>query len=550
MTGISTPSPGRWERLAPYAVATVIALIALTRYVGTLAPSIVGDDSAELEVLAWKLGVPHGTSYPLYVWLGHLFMSLPIGDDVAYRLNLFSAVCGAAAVFLVFLVTFELDGARTLGARCVGAGVAAALVARSHTFWEIAVFTGEYTLHVLLALVAILLLLRWMRLGSRGYLIGAFATLGAMFGNHALTVALLPGAAVFVFLRGRPSRALGETVALGLLAGAAALLFCNVFLFYLLWRRALPFDHWQWVLCCPRFFDLPPDARGRFWYAWWYEVTCRQFQHELTGAPLALRLAQIRAVPFRLAGELFPIGALLALGGWVLGWRRWRENLLLTLIWVAHVHLVSSLDVTLKSHVYLLVATALGGVYAGLAVSWLAETFATNLVGPGAMPERARNAALVCALVSTFVLGVLDERARVAYRASVAQDKALFAQGGILAALGDRPDARGFTMVHTAARHAVDALPPDAIVLTRWELHYAIEHVARIERGIETLTVLETYPFGVGRRQLPVDYLDWIRDPGRTRRIFFVDVHPPTIEGFTVVRRTEIVAELVRGGGA
>jgi len=546
---VSTPTTARWERLAPVALAAVIGLLALRRYVATLAPSVVGDDSAELEVLAYRLGVPHGTSYPLYVWLGHLFMSLPIGADVAYRLNLFSAVCGAAAVSLVFLVTFELDGARSLGARGVGASVAAALVARSHTFWEIAILAGEYTLHVLLALTAVLLLLRWMRLGTRGYLVAAFATLGAMFGNHALTVALLPGAAVFVLVRERPSRALGETVGLGLLAGLGALLFCNVFLFYLLWRRALPFDHWQWVLTCPHFFDLPPDARGRFWYAWWYEVTCRQFQHELAGAPLSLRVAQILSMPGRLAGELFPVGAALAFGGWALGWRRWRENLLLTLIGVAHVHLVSSLEVTLKSHVYLLVATALAGVCAGRAVAWLADTFAANLLGPGATPPRARAAALVCGLLSTFVLGVLDEPARVAYRAAVARDKGSFAQGGILAALGDRPDARGFSMVHTAARRALDALPPDAIVLTRWEIHYALEHVARIERGLETTTVLETYPFGVGHRQFPEDYLAIVRDPARVRRIFFIDVDPPRIEGFTTVRRTDLIAELVPAGG-
>ncbi len=549
---MATPSsaPSRWEQLAPYAVAAVVALVALTRYVGTLAPSVVGDDSAELSVLAWKLGVPHGTSYPLYVWLGHLFMALPLGDDVAYRLNLFSAVCGAAAVFVVFLVTFELDAARTLGARCAGAAVAAALMARSHTFWEVAILAGEYTLHVLLALTALLLLLRWMRLGRPGYLVGAFAVLGAMFGNHALTVALLPGAAVFVLLRERPSRALGETVGVGLLAGLAALLVGNVFLFWLLWRRALPFDHWQWVLTCPHFFDLPPDARGRFWFAWWYEVTCRQFQHELTSAPLAQRFAQLLAFPRRMAGELFPIGAALALGGWALLWRRWRENVLLTLVVVTHVYLVSSLSITLKSHVYLLVATALAAVYAGLAVAWLADTFAANLLGPEAAPRRVRAAALACALVLTFVLGVLDDRARLAYRAAVAEDKGAFAQGGALAALGDRPDARGFTMVHTAARHAFEALPPDAIVFTRWELHYALEHVARIERGLESMTVLEAYPFGSGRREFPGDYLDPIRDPARARRVFFVDVDPPRLEGFTTVRRTEIVAELVPAGGA
>jgi len=59
-------------------------------YLLTVAPTLFGLDSAEFSAVAYALGVPHATGYPLYVLLGKMFTYLPF-EDVAYRLNLMSA---------------------------------------------------------------------------------------------------------------------------------------------------------------------------------------------------------------------------------------------------------------------------------------------------------------------------------------------------------------------------------------------------------------------------------------------------------------------------
>lgn len=94
----------RSERLDWLAAGGVfIACLAL--YVSTLAPSVVTlfDDSLEFQLVTYQLGIAHPTGYPLYTLLGKLFTLLPVGN-VAYRVNLMSAVFGAATVSLLFLL--------------------------------------------------------------------------------------------------------------------------------------------------------------------------------------------------------------------------------------------------------------------------------------------------------------------------------------------------------------------------------------------------------------------------------------------------------------
>ncbi|GEM_PF-395803 len=78
-----------------------VALIAFTVYLFTLAPTITwqhgGADSGELAAAVATLGIPHPPGYPTYVLLGYLWTALPLGGDLAYRLNLLSAVGAAIA---------------------------------------------------------------------------------------------------------------------------------------------------------------------------------------------------------------------------------------------------------------------------------------------------------------------------------------------------------------------------------------------------------------------------------------------------------------------
>lgn len=85
-----------------------------------MVPTIYTLDSAELTVGATTLGIVHAPGYPFYLLVGHLFTSLPVGD-VAYRVNLFSAISLALTAPLLYslLVNLGVDRVFSLAATCV-----------------------------------------------------------------------------------------------------------------------------------------------------------------------------------------------------------------------------------------------------------------------------------------------------------------------------------------------------------------------------------------------------------------------------------------------
>src|SRR5436190_1383307 len=61
------------------------------------------EDSGEFVAAAATAGIPHPSGYPLYVLLASIFAKLPFGA-VPWRVALFSAVCAAAALAVLFAV--------------------------------------------------------------------------------------------------------------------------------------------------------------------------------------------------------------------------------------------------------------------------------------------------------------------------------------------------------------------------------------------------------------------------------------------------------------
>jgi len=122
-------------------------------YLRTLLPSVGVADTFEFQVVVPLLRVAHPTGYPLYVLLGKLFTLLPLGN-VAWRVNLASAVFATAAVLVLYAIILRLTG------RWLPALLAALALAFSFTFWSQAIVAEVYALHNLL--VAIIL---WLLLG-------------------------------------------------------------------------------------------------------------------------------------------------------------------------------------------------------------------------------------------------------------------------------------------------------------------------------------------------------------------------------------------------
>lgn len=193
----------RWlawaNRLAPW----LIWLAFLALYAATAAPSIVElfDDSLEFQLVVPTFGIAHPTGYPLYVLLGGLWSRVlfPFGNW-AWRVNIFSALAGAAAVALVYVA------ARRLLPHAGSLGLTAALAAAvtfglGPVWWDQATMAEVYALQNLLA-AAVLATVLGIE-GSQGRAFDRrMALLALLVGlglaHHRTTVLLIPAVAVYL----------------------------------------------------------------------------------------------------------------------------------------------------------------------------------------------------------------------------------------------------------------------------------------------------------------------------------------------------------------
>lgn len=193
----------------------LVTVVAFVVYLRTLAPTIMWYDMGEFALGSQVLGIGHNTGYPLYMMVGKLFTFLPVGD-IAYRVNLMSAVFASLAVLLVFLIV------RRVTYRELPALVAAATLAASSTFWSNALWAEAHPLNAFSTALIIYLMLVWRDKRDDRLLYAAFLTFGLSLGNHRLVLWLFPAMVAFVLtvlgpsLRSMPWRHL-------LLAGASAL---------------------------------------------------------------------------------------------------------------------------------------------------------------------------------------------------------------------------------------------------------------------------------------------------------------------------------------
>lgn len=198
-TALETVKVPAGHRALSVVLGLGVALTALALYIGTLAPTVLYYDprgiydSVTFQVYAYILDIPHPTGYPTFTMLAHLFTYLPFGN-VAYRVNLASAVFGAGAVLLVFAACLTITGRRWASAG------ATLLFAVSEAFWSQAVIAEVYTLNVLLVMLVLVTLLYWQRRRTDRLLLLTAFLMGFAMTNHMTSGLLLPAGILFVGL--------------------------------------------------------------------------------------------------------------------------------------------------------------------------------------------------------------------------------------------------------------------------------------------------------------------------------------------------------------
>jgi hypothetical protein len=252
-------------RLSPKARGTIaplaVAAVALAVIRGTLQPGVAFWDTAEFQVLGPVMGTGHAPGYPTYAilgWLANVILT-PFGEP-AFRMNLFSAVCVAAAAGLTVVLVRRLTSSTVL-AMAAGLGMATAPLA-----WRLGTHAEGHTLHLLLLALLFVELVWWQRERREGrgdrFLVIAAVTYGISAGNHSLTLLLAPAIGLYVLAvdpwiwrRWR------------FVLGCAAVVVGTMALVYLeLPLRSGPFR-------APLVYGTPHT-----WDGFWYVVTAEQFQ--------------------------------------------------------------------------------------------------------------------------------------------------------------------------------------------------------------------------------------------------------------------------------
>ena len=289
--------------------------VALVLYVRTLLPDVGMWDTAEFQTIGSVLGIAHPTGYPTYTllaWLASVLLA-PFGNE-AFRADLLSALLMAGAAALLAVRAVQATNRWPIG---LLAGISFSL---TPVAWHWGQRADPHALHVFFAALLLVLLAAWAEASERdprraaGWLLAAAVVYGLSLGNHALTLLLAPGIAVYVLLVA--PRMLWQRWRLVLAsAGVMALTTALVYL-YLPLRSSMD----------PALDYADPET----WDAFWYLVLGEQFQGSF--GPLPTLGDMLTGVEAELTGA-FGVAWVLAIAGAILSLIRHPRLGALTLLW-------------------------------------------------------------------------------------------------------------------------------------------------------------------------------------------------------------------------
>lgn len=433
------------RRADRFAGAAVFAL-ALLLYAALVPLGLAQWDTGEMQTVPYILGIAHPPGFPLYVLLGWVWShALPFGE-VATRLTLLSALCGAGAAYLAYRAARELE-APPAAALASGALFALAPLVVQHV-----TRAGVEPLLALCAGLAVCAGLRFERTGSPRALAVAALGAGLTLAVHTLAIWFLPGLALLLARRGIARR--------DLRAAAGAFLVGPLLYAYLPLRSAVvgrlgldPTVALGFAPGAQAFWDYDHPAS---WAGFVRHVSGAQFgASEALGAPFVLaaypsylgRWWEILAQP---AGALG--GGLALLGLAMLVARRPRAGLALALIGFLAIPFSLRYGVLQDAAKYYLVAVWAGAVGAGAGASALVE------LGRDALARRG--------LAYALGAGLVFAAAQV-----VAGDPATY---------GRRHQVDGAAVV----RGVVAGTPPGAIVIAAWTYSTPLAYAEYVEHGL------------------------------------------------------------------
>ena len=508
-------------------LAVICFIISLALYIRALTPGLLHGDSGEFQTLAYLLGHTHPTGYPIYLVLAKLATFLPLGD-VAYRVNLFSALMAALTVAGVYLSGRLLVNYRAL------ALIGAMTLAVSPTFWSQAIIAEVYTAGAAFLVLILLALLWWDQTDEPRAMFLAGMLGGLSLGVHMSVALLAPAVLLFLLLHWRRGARMWKAA----LAGTATGVIITVIIFWLIdfhnptanyFNSVIEPSRSAWGLAADE-IDGPLE---RLFFGW----SARQF-HSFMFADITKVIPRQATEYWRnLPHELgLPLIGLAILGAATLLIRQMRVGLLLILglliqllcmfnyeIWDLYVFYI-------PSYVLLSILSIVGmGTVTNLGMAALRQ-----------IVPLAQSRWISPVLESTIGLLILGFALWPVFQ----PQKEAVLVGEVPFAFDEYPIYDDFTL--NLSRAMVMNLPENAIVFTDWDMMWPYYYAAHVIEDRRDLTFIETYP---------ADDIDGIADSVTAyvaanldeHPIFFSEREPSLLEaGFKFVPAQPGLVRLVR----
>ena len=478
-------------------IALGLAVLALGIYVATLAPGLLEADSGELQTLSSTLGYAHPTGYPVYLLAAHMAAWLPVGD-VAYRVNLWSAVCAAMAVGLLYVL------ARVLIQDRWPAIAAAVALAVSPTFWSQAIIAKVYPMGLMVMIAVLLCLVLWRGTrysGSRqhaGWLFAAACLGGISIGVHS-THSLMAPAALLLVARA-PQRWLKKWPAAigGGLAGIAVTLAA----FWVIDRADSRTSYFQTVISPSQSqWNLSEAQLDSFWGRVGLCLRPPQFTGLVGRKPMTEFWEKLRWYGANLPHEFpWPWLLLAIVGVFWLGRRNGEIMLVLVLTFVTHLGFDLLYDMGGIHVLYL--ATYVPITLFGAAGFWSAASCCRFLTTPKrcetaepCLPMKSRDKS-PCSKLGLLALAIVlwplvwPSSWSVEGRRECCVPPGEPAFRVLYAPTCKEP----IDVYHQRVRDLVHDLEPGAVLFTGWDLLYPDYYVAHIEMGRTDLIFVQDYP--------------------------------------------------------
>ena len=174
-------------------------LLIFGTYLYTLCPTISTGDSGEFCAASVILGLSHSPGYPLYSLLGKIFtLSIPFGN-LAYRINLLSAVFSCLSLLLIgkMLLQFGKNNNGSTLFEKITVIISLIILALSPALWKTSIQAEVFTLNIFFIALIVYFSVSSLPLLIKLYMV--FFLTGLGIGNHLTLVLVIPGLALFLY---------------------------------------------------------------------------------------------------------------------------------------------------------------------------------------------------------------------------------------------------------------------------------------------------------------------------------------------------------------